>query len=108
MPEDRKAYRLPITIHYDQEIGLDPEKLPEHRMKEIAAVECLQMCESLFWTVSQLGRVAAHGGWIYTDSDLFEALENLGNLGRAVAASAGEQVQHLKHVADKLHKTKRK
>lgn len=108
MPDDHKAYRLPIPILYEQEIGLDPEALPEHRLKEIAAVECLQMCESLFWTVSQLGRIATHGGWVYADSDLFEALENLGSLGRAVAVSVSEQVQHLGHVAEKSRQGKRR
>lgn len=92
---------LPFTVEHA--IGLDPATLPPHRLRQIAAVRGLAICESLFWVMQQLGHMVSHDGWLYNAGDLGEALDCLGEVGQAVATGASDQAQRLEHIAQRLH-----
>jgi hypothetical protein len=105
MPEESAAeptvYRLEIPLVISHEIGLDPEQLPEHRLLQITGSRSLQLCESLFWVVRQLALVPEHSGLIYSPESLHEALANIGEIGQALASTAGEHVERLEHLVDR-------
>jgi hypothetical protein len=101
MPEDHPVYRLDIPLVIEHEIGLDPSKLPEHRLLQIRGVRSLQLCESLFWVVRQLGLIPEHSGHIYSPQSLNDALVSIGEIGQAVACAASEHVERLEHAAEK-------
>lgn len=103
MPERTDPYHVQIPVVIEHAIGLDPARLTEHRLKSIAATRAAEICESLFWVVQQLGLKATDDAWVYSRGDLVEALEKIGELGMAVAAGAGDQVQYLEHAAERLH-----
>jgi hypothetical protein len=101
MSENPPVYRVDIPILVEHEIGRDPEQLPEHRLLQIKGVHGLQLCESLFWVVRQLGLVHEHSTHIYSPQKLGEALGCIGEIGQAIAASTSEHVERLEHLADK-------
>jgi hypothetical protein len=101
MPEEAPVYHVTIPLVISHEIGLDPEQLPEQRLLQITGSRSLQLCESLFWIVRQLSLMPEHSGHIYSPTSLHEALECVGELGQALASSAGEHVQRLEHLVDK-------
>jgi hypothetical protein len=98
MPE-HKVYRLDIPVHLGLEIGHDPATLPDHRIKMMSSSQAAMTCESLFWVVEQLGNMVQQEAWIYREDDLADALQHIGQLGRAMASTAGEQVEYLEHIA---------
>jgi hypothetical protein len=108
MPDRTDPTIVEIPVRIEHAVGLDPAKLTEHRLKSIAATRAMEICESLFWIVQHLGYLASEESWVYDRGDLNEALEHIGELGRAVAAGAGDQAQYLEHVAERLHKGERK
>lgn len=109
MPEETTVYRVEIPLVIEHEIGLDPEQLPEHRLLQIQGVRSLQLCESLFWIVRQLGLIPEHSGHIHSPRALNEALVSIGEIGQAVAASTSEHVvERLKHLVDKASEGRRK
>lgn len=101
MPEEHPAYRVEIPLTLEHEIGLDPERTPEHRLMQIRAVRGLQLCSSLFWVVRQLGLLPEHSGHIYSPQSLQLALECIGEIGQAVADSTSEQVERLEQLVVK-------
>lgn len=101
MAEEPTVYRVEIPLVIEHELGLDPEKLPEHRLLQIKGVRGLQLCESLFWVVRQLGLIPEHSGHIYSPQSLNEALASIGEIGQAVASATSERVQRLEHLVDK-------
>lgn len=92
MPEDPTVYRVEIPLVIEHEIGLDPDTLPEHRLLQIRGLRSLQLCESLFWIVRQLGLIPEHSGHIHSPRALNDALVSIGEIGQAVAASTSEHV----------------
>ena len=104
MSDGTKAFRMEIPIVINYEIGLDPAGLPKHKVSGMAAVQSLYLCESLFWVVQQLGAAASHDGWIFRRGDLFEAMERIGEIGRAIATAASDHVQHLEHLAERSYR----
>lgn len=103
MTDEPQAYRVEIPVLLCHEIGRDPAELSEHRAAQIAGVRSLQLCSNLFWAVRQLSLMAIHGGWVYTPSDLFEALEGLGEIGQAIADSTSAHVERLEQLAERHH-----
>lgn len=101
MSDQPTAYRVEIPVHLCHEIGLDPADLPEHRTAQIAGVRSLHLCAGLFWAMRQLSLLAQHGGWVYTPSDLYEALDALGEIGQAVALSASDHVERLEQLTER-------
>lgn len=101
-PERAGPFLLELPLALGFVTARDPAEQPDHRLRAGAAVHGLEICESLFWAMQQIGRMATGGGWVYRESDLYEALDNLGELGKAVASGAGEQVQRLEQIADGL------
>lgn len=101
-PEGSGTFLLPIPFTVDYLIGRDPDALPGHRVRAIAAVRCSHICESLFWVVQQLGHMVENDGWVYSRNDLAGALDSLGEVGRAVAVSASGETQHLEFAAERL------
>src|SRR5947209_3455527 len=104
MSEETRAYIVEMPLHYYFEIGLDPASLPDHRVKQMCAPHAARTCESLFWVVRQLGNLVQNEGWVYSESDLADALQHIGELGKAMAQAAGENAEFLEHIADRLHK----
>jgi hypothetical protein len=100
--EDRKCFTIDMQPHIRCVIGLDPTTAPEHRQRLFRFWHYIHVGESLFWTVAQLGMVAEHGGWVYQQSDLFEALRYIGEVGRDFLAAAGDEAEHIELIADKL------
>lgn len=96
----RERFQAEIPIIIRHEIGLDPEKLPSHRLHVIAATRALFYCESLFWTLKQLGLAAEHGGWIFQPHELYEALQHIGEIGQAIASATGEHVEIIERLAE--------
>lgn len=103
-PERAGPFRLELPVVIEHDIGLDPAALPPHRVKAKTAVRGMAICESLFWVVQQLGLMAGEDARLYTSSDLFDALDCLGEVGRAVAAGASDQAQYLEQIAERLHR----
>lgn len=103
-PDGAPPFRLGLPVVIEHVIGLDPAALPPHRVKSETAVRGMAICESLFWVVQQLGNMAENDAWVYSSSDLYEALDCLGEVGRAVAAGASSQAQYLEHAAERLHR----
>jgi hypothetical protein len=68
------------------------------------AVRGMEICESLFWVVQQLGNMASWGHWVYIEDDFCDALNCLGEVGRAVAAGASDQAQYLEQITERLHR----
>ncbi|MET0650198.1 MAG: hypothetical protein ABW208_26620 [Pyrinomonadaceae bacterium] len=108
MPEEPVVYRVEIPLIISHEIGLDPGSLPEHRLLQLQGTRSLQLCESLFWLVRQLGLLPEHSGHIYSPASLHEALEAIGEIGQALASTSGEHLQRLEHLVDKGCEGKRK
>ena len=108
MPEEAPVYHVTIPLFIEHEIGLDPERLPEQRLLQITGARSLQLCESLFWTIRQLGLLPEHSPLLHSPSSLGEALSDLGQLGQALASSAGEHLQRLEHLADRASEGKRR
>lgn len=108
MPDDTPVYTVDIPVLIEHEIGRDPAALPEHRLLQIKGVRGLQLCQSLFWVVRQLGLTPEHSGHIYSPQKLHEALECIGELGQAIAASTSEHLERLEHLVDKANEGKRK
>lgn len=102
-PEGASPFRLELPVVIEHVIGLNPAALPPHRVKSKTAVRGMEICESFFWLVQQLGNMAEGDAWVYSSSDLHEALNCLGEVGRAVAAGASDQAQYLEHVAERLY-----
>ena len=107
MPE-HKVYRLDVPIHFNLETGLDPATLPDHRTKQMFASYAAMTCESLFWVVEQFGNMVQNDGWIYEEDDLANALQRIGEIGRAMAGVADEQAQYLEQIADRLSQKSKK
>lgn len=103
-PAGTSPFRLELPIIIEYQTGLNPAVLPRHRVLAGVAVRGMAICESLFWVVQQLGNMAESDGWVYSSSDLYEALGCLGAVGQAVAAGASDQAQYLEHVAERLHR----
>jgi hypothetical protein len=108
MPDNPPAYRVDIPVLIEHEIGRDPAQLPEHRLLQIKGVRGLQLCQSLFWVVRQLGLTPEHSGHIYSPEALNEALACIGELGQAVAASTSEHVERLERLVDQQSEGRRK
>ena len=108
MSEERPVYRVEIPLALFHEIGLDPDALPEHHLLQIKGSRSLQLCESLFWAVTQLSLLPDHGGQVYSPAALNQALGALGQLGQALASSAGEHLQRLEHLAEQARKGRQK
>lgn len=108
MPEERTVYRVEIPLVISHEIGIDPERLPEHRLLQIRGVRSVQLCESLFWVVRQLALVPEHSGHIHSPASLLEALECVGEIGQALAASTSEHVERLEQLVERAGERKRK
>lgn len=103
-PEGAGPFRLELPVIIEHIIGRDPAATPEHRLRAMAAVRGLGICESLFWLVQQLGLMAESDAWVYASSDLYEALNCLGEVGRAVAVGASDQAQYLEQITERLHR----
>jgi hypothetical protein len=101
MPEEPAVYRLEIPVVISHEIGLDPDALSEHRLLQLKGTRALQLCESLFWIVRQLGLLPEHSPLLHSPPALSEALSDLGEIGQALASAAGEHLQRLEHQVDK-------
>jgi hypothetical protein len=112
MPEEPAAeptvYRLEIPLVIEHEIGFDPDEMPEQRLLQITGSRALQLCENLFWAVRQLGLMPEHSGHLHSPVSLHEALEGIGQLGQALASTAGEHLQRLEHLADRASEGKRR
>jgi hypothetical protein len=102
-PDGAGRFRLELPVVIDHLIGLDPAALPPHRVKAKTAVRGMAICESLFWVVQQFGLMASSDHGFYADSDLYDALDCLGEVGRAVAAGASDQAQYLEQITERLH-----
>lgn len=101
MTDERAIYRVALPLIIEHEIGLDPASLPEHRLLQLKGSRSLQLCESLFWVVTQLAPIPEHGSHVYSPASLNEALESVGQLGQALASAAGEHVERLEQLAEK-------
>jgi hypothetical protein len=101
MPEEPAVYRVEIPLVISHEIGLDPDTRPEHWLLQVKGTRSLQLCESLFWVVRQLSLIPEHSGHIYSPPALNEALADVGEIGQALAAAAGDYVQRMEHLVDK-------
>lgn len=112
MPEEPAAeptvYRLEIPLVISHEIGCDPDARPEHWLLQVKGTRTLQLCESLFWVVRQLGLLPEHSPLRHSPLALSEALNDIGEIGQALASAAGEQVERLEHLVDKAGEEKGK
>jgi hypothetical protein len=104
MSDEEKVYRVEIPLHFYYETYFDPEATPEHRLKLSKTTHAATACERLFWVVKQLGISAGHSGYAYTQSDLYEALQTIGEVGIALAVAANEEAEYLEHTAARYKK----
>jgi hypothetical protein len=102
IPERAAPFSLDLPVVIEYPTGLDPAALPRHGVTAATAVRGMAICESLFWVVQQLGLMAGDDVRVYDVDDLFEALDCLGAVGKAVAAGASDQAQYLEHAAERL------
>jgi hypothetical protein len=96
-----EIHRRELVIRIPFETYQNPEERPAHRERECAAMDGLELCENLFWTVQQLGHFGQARPIAFSVDDLYEALEGIGRIGRAIAVSTGEQVNYLGNIAVK-------
>lgn len=61
-PEGASPFSLELPVIIDYPTGLDPAALPRHRVLASVAVRGMDICESLFWVVQQLGNMAESDG----------------------------------------------
>jgi hypothetical protein len=108
MPEEPAIYHVEIPLVISHEIGRDPDALPDHTLLQMKGTRALQLCESLFWVVRQLGLFPEHGGQVYSPQALHEALADLGQLGQALASAAGGHLQYLEQLVERERRQKRK
>lgn len=95
------CFYLEIPIYIQHTIGLNPANLSEARLRTMRAIHCLFLCEGLFWSVQQLGMMIEHGGWVYDSTTLSDSLSYIGEIGKAIASSATEDVEMLERLAEK-------
>ncbi len=108
MPEEAPVYHVEIPLVIFHEIGRDPDALSEHMLLQVQGTRSLQLCESLFWVVRQLGLLPEHSPLIHSPLALSEVLSDLGEIGQALAAAAGEHLQRLEHLVDRASEGKPK
>lgn len=81
--------QLPLTIEWETYMGRDT---PAAKLHTAAAVKGLFVCEGLFWAVAQLAEPSGLRGDDARPAELFEALEYLGIIGRALAGAVREEL----------------
>jgi|SRR5947209_7051485 len=88
-------YILRIPFELEMDIGNDPDSLSKIEIKTTLAIESLYFCESLFFTVRQLGEMTQTEAVHFSQAQMGEALERIGRLGVALSKAAGEQVERI-------------
>ena len=94
-------YQITITIAVDYSTGIDPATRHEAYTHQLVAEKCLYLCESLFWLTQQLGEAGQAGHQPLNMNRFYEALVNVGELGRALTATVHRQVDTLERLAGK-------
>ena len=102
--DESKGFVVTVPLTLEFMVGRDPSAWSKARVTAFSTIELLFLCESLFWTVKQLGNVLEYDSWVFRKSSLAEALSHIGTLGAACSEAASEHTQHLEKLAEAVSK----
>jgi hypothetical protein len=84
-----------LNVQLSFETYKDPEQEASHFAVSEVTYGGAHICGCLFWAVRHLAHHAQHSGLAFNESDFFETMQTIGQVGYAIAQSVCEGLMSL-------------